>query len=803
MAKAGLAFSGGGVRSAAFCSGVLRRLLQRETNLDYLSCVSGGGYTGSAYMDWKYRHGKQDSKDWHFKFFNHLRERSGIFCDWQRPIHGVFDCTVLFCLPVFVTLVVPFILWSAYACPLAFAVDYLAGDIIRGGIITHCDSSALLVNETVSECEDRRERKAIERFLLFGAPLVLAFASYFIAPMLPGLKNASSFLTTSFGVIFGLVFLPWFFHDVLEFIPDWMRVLIILPTVVLWFSFPVMRKNATLVVIVYFYAYVIVYRVYKKSFSFYPYTDHFFAQQLWASGLLLWISPLIGTIQQRLGHVYNRWRLQKALFTPTSRGLCGCAGISFRNFFLSCPYFDHKQRVNLDPERPLTLGDLENVKPIFISNAAVNRWRRTTSSTEPDYEALIMSPQGIERLDRPAHERELEGKLMPEDIYLSDAMATSAAAVDHHMGALEGEEMFKDLKVTLGIAMGNSVVSDPRHVRKLNICLQILPYFIEIFRVSPLLISYVFYHNFGGDDYLTFGVFCFFLLLLLLTVIALIPTGSANPSRVERMARYFAVHIPYISYVRKTIGILNLGPSPPPVLRLSDGGHVENLGILPLLRLRLKRIISVYGGCAASEQAFCNTLMNALEMARKKLRCSFTGMDGRDINEDIRINFVERNPGNQPRSYRFKVQYFDKDPEGDGDHMVGEAEVLFIAPRHPNKGIKMTQPMTWKEALSDINENLDEGHWGTGPELHAKEVDRLTFCCCESCHGDACRSFSEGICGAFPQNSTSNQFYTPAMFAAYHREGYRACLEAKATEFLSEQSAQVHIRVENVDETNI
>ena len=52
--------------------------------------------------------------------------------------------------------------------------------------------------------------------------------------------------------------------------------------------------------------------------------------------------------------------------------------------------------------------------------------------------------------------------------------------------------------------------------------------------------------------------------------------------------------------------------------------------------------------------------------------------------------------------------------------MVGEVEVLFIAPRHPNKGIKMTQPMTWKEALSDINENLDKGHRGTGPELHAK-----------------------------------------------------------------------------------
>ena len=306
MAKIGLAFSGGGVRSAAFCSGVLRRLLQRNANLDYLSCVSGGGYAGSAYMDWKFRNGKQDSKKWHLKFFDHLRQRSGIFCDWQRPLHGIFDCTVLFCLPVFVTLVVPFILWTAYACPLAYVVDYLAGDIIRGGIITKCDSTSMMVNETVEECLQRREQKAIERFLLFGAPLVLAFLSYFLMSLFPRIKDALSFLTTSCGAIFGLLFLPWFFHDVFEFIPVWMKVLIILPTVALWFAFPVMRKNSCLVVIVYFYAYVIVYRVYKEGNAIFPYTDHFFAQQLWISGLMLWISPFMGTIQQRLGHIYNR-----------------------------------------------------------------------------------------------------------------------------------------------------------------------------------------------------------------------------------------------------------------------------------------------------------------------------------------------------------------------------------------------------------------------------------------------------------------------------------------------------------------
>ena len=117
--------------------------------------------------------------------------------------------------------------------------------------------------------------------------------------------------------------------------------------------------------------------------------------------------------------------------------------------------------------------------------------------------------------------------------------------------------------------------------------------------------------------------------------------------------RYFTVHLPYISFVRKTLGILNQGPNPPPVLRLSDGGHAENLGILPLLKMRLEKIISVYGGRAASEQAFCDTLLTALEMARKKLRCSFTGLDGRDITEDIRVKLVEKPSGSQPRSYRF------------------------------------------------------------------------------------------------------------------------------------------------------
>jgi hypothetical protein len=53
----GLALSGGGIRSAAFSFGVIEILEQQDLmkHVDYLSTVSGGGYTGSAYSGWRLR----------------------------------------------------------------------------------------------------------------------------------------------------------------------------------------------------------------------------------------------------------------------------------------------------------------------------------------------------------------------------------------------------------------------------------------------------------------------------------------------------------------------------------------------------------------------------------------------------------------------------------------------------------------------------------------------------------------------------------------------------------------------------
>ena len=125
---------------------------------------------------------------------------------------------------------------------------------------------------------------------------------------------------------------------------------------------------------------------------------------------------------------------------------------------------------------------------------------------------------------------------------------------------------------------------------------------------------------------------------------------------------------------------------------------------------------------------------------------------------------------------RFNVEYYEN------DHKVGEGEILFIRPRDPRKGEK-SEVKTWEE----FGFHLDARDWGNSPYLSEEDVDKLTFCCCACCNKKSHLSgLSELLCHKFPNHSTANQFFTPLMFSAYHREGFRACVEAEAAEFLKD-----------------
>ena len=131
--QTGLAFSGGGIRSAALSSGVLRRLLHRGVKIDCVSCVSGGNYTAAAYLDWKYRHDKQDKHEWHKAFFEYMRSRVGYICNWERPLQGIVESMILGFLLITVNLVTPCVIYSTGAIPAAYVIDYVFGWIMRKG----------------------------------------------------------------------------------------------------------------------------------------------------------------------------------------------------------------------------------------------------------------------------------------------------------------------------------------------------------------------------------------------------------------------------------------------------------------------------------------------------------------------------------------------------------------------------------------------------------------------------------------------------------------------------------------------
>ena len=232
------------------------------------------------------------------------------------------------------------------------------------------------------------------------------------------------------------------------------------------------------------------------------------------------------------------------------------------------------------------------------------------------------------------------------------------------------------------------------------------------------------------------------------------------------------------------MGINNVGEVPPAILYLSDGGHVENLGLLSLLKLRMKRIIVTDGGFKSTKEEAAVDLLHSLDMARQKLRCSFTGMDGRDINEDIRDHLVELRYQKYTRHFKFRVHYFDKDHDTGISQKVSEGVILFLTPRHPSDGIAGEEQTNWAEYEEDTGITLERKRWGNGPYLSEEEVNRLTGACSQCCHCSCCKNCSEPILGQFPNHTTANQFFTCDQFSAYHREGYRSLIEGSLDEFL-------------------
>ena len=326
MASTGLAFSGGGIRSAAFCSGVLRRLLECGVEVDYLSCVSGGGYTGTAYLDWKYREEKkarmggkegEHQRNWHEDFFNHMTQRAGYICNWKKPLQGILDTIVLSCLVVSVIVIQPLIKWGCYAWPVAFLIDYLFGWLMRNAadcdaLLADVNSDSESLNKTIQLCS-KPGSDTLHTVILFIGLLALFSTSYLLLRLL---KRPSQLLNIflqlgkyTSGSFLVFTFIPFTIYDFFVKIPLWTQLFLGIVAVLLWIVVPLLRSKTSYVLIIYCYSYIVYWKVYEgdsKLFGLIEYSKNTFQILLLASGFTLWVVPLVITFQERLVHVYNR-----------------------------------------------------------------------------------------------------------------------------------------------------------------------------------------------------------------------------------------------------------------------------------------------------------------------------------------------------------------------------------------------------------------------------------------------------------------------------------------------------------------
>lgn len=219
---------------------------------------------------------------------------------------GILDAIILLLLLVVVAIVLPAFTTLAFALPTAFSVDYLFGDILRAGF--KCPSG-LNITETegcvLVESQD-------ETFTLFGA-LFACSAGFYLLKLLfhpcrrSAMRSKIKILCFSAFSLLVMTFLPWFFEVFLRVHTSvYVNGFILLASVALWLGFPPLRNMASLALLVYAYAYITKWRVYKSPVLFISYSEDTFYKALLGSAILLWAGPFLGLIKMAAVQTYGR-----------------------------------------------------------------------------------------------------------------------------------------------------------------------------------------------------------------------------------------------------------------------------------------------------------------------------------------------------------------------------------------------------------------------------------------------------------------------------------------------------------------
>ena len=296
--------------------------------MDYLSCVSGGGYTGTAYLDWKYREENkhepregEGERGWHKDFFKQMKDRSGYICDWTGIWKGLCDTLVFLTLMALVLVVLPVVKWGTYAFPVALMIDLFGiGNLMRKS--ADCDvalqreiNSSAVANESdlIHRCLSGNHKSVIT--ILFSS-LFAGFVFLFVVISklkkkllkYPCAKSVLLLFEYAAACVLIFTFIPFTIYDFFAKIALWQQVFVGIIAVIAWVAIPFLRKKTSYVLIVYAYSFVIYWRVFRVDAPvfFFKHEDHVSHWLLCFSGVAMMISFFTTNLKEELVHRYFR-----------------------------------------------------------------------------------------------------------------------------------------------------------------------------------------------------------------------------------------------------------------------------------------------------------------------------------------------------------------------------------------------------------------------------------------------------------------------------------------------------------------
>ena len=254
-----------------------------------------------------------------------MKDRSGYICDWTG-FCGLCDALVFFTLMALVLVVLPVIKWGTYAFPVALMIDlFWIGNLMRKS--ADCDAalerqreinpSAVPDNDLIDRCLSGNHKRDITILFstLFGGFVVLYVGISKLKkkcskyPCLKSVLLLFELVEYAAACLLMFTFIPFTIYDFFLKIPVWAQVLLLILMVIVWVAIPFLRRKTSFVLIVYFYSFVIYWRVFRVDIPVLPFLnheDHVTHWLLFASGIALMTSSFTTNWKDELLRHYFR-----------------------------------------------------------------------------------------------------------------------------------------------------------------------------------------------------------------------------------------------------------------------------------------------------------------------------------------------------------------------------------------------------------------------------------------------------------------------------------------------------------------